>query len=361
MTNQVHFEVFGNLGVITLNRPHALNALTTEMCAAMIRVMQAWEKDMRIGAVLVKGAGERAFCAGGDIIMLYESGKARDGRAEAFWRTEYALNEYIYRYKKPYISLIDGIVMGGGVGLSVHGRLRIAGDHTVFAMPETGIGYFPDVGGTFFLPRIKSRSKASETDTQLSRAIGNWLGLTGARLNTGACTALGIANTYVPSKHHKALEKALGQATLDGSDSAVLSVMLDFVQKPPQAEPLPEALSCFRKKSVLAIAAALRKDDSEWARQQLSYLTAKSPLAVAITFEALQKGAGKNFRDCMRQELDLSLNFLQIPDFYEGVRAAVIDKDRQPQWTHKSLASVKAYEIRKAFAPVHPGLKFLEE
>ena len=171
MTDQIHFEVFGNLGKITLNRPGALNALTTEMCKAMIKTMQAWEDDDRIGAVLVEGAGDRAFCAGGDIVMLQESAKAGDPRAEEFWRTEYALNELIHRYKKPYIAMIDGIVMGGGVGLSVHGRLRVAGDNTLFAMPETGIGYFPDVGGTYFLPR-------------LGRDFGNWIANYFGRIST---------------------------------------------------------------------------------------------------------------------------------------------------------------------------------
>ena len=234
MTDQVHFEVFGNLGKITLNRPKALNALTTEMCKAMIKVMQAWEDDPRIGAVLVEGAGERAFCAGGDIIMLHDSAKAGDGRAEEFWRTEYALNELIYRYKKPYIAMIDGIVMGGGVGLSVHGRLRVAGDNTLFAMPETGIGYFPDVGGTYFLPR-------------LGRAIGNWLGLTGARLKTEQTCAFGIANVYIPSDKHEAFITALGQAKLDGLDGPVMDVIKHYVKQPDMPDSLPEAIAAFDK------------------------------------------------------------------------------------------------------------------
>ncbi len=347
MTNQIHFEVFGNLGKITLNRPKALNALTTEMCKAMIKTMLAWQDDPRIGAVLVEGAGDRAFCAGGDIIMLHDSGKAGDARAEEFWRTEYALNELIHRYKKPYISMIDGIVMGGGVGLSVHGRLRVAGDNTLFAMPETGIGYFPDVGGTYFLPR-------------LGRAIGNWLGLTGARLKTAQVCAFGIANVYIPTVQHEAFITALGQAELDGLDGPVMDVIKHFVKMPETPPNLPEAISAFDKDTLPEIFAALKADNAEWAAKQLSFLNSKSPLALYISFEALRRGARFDFREAMRQELDLSLNFMYIPDFFEGVRAAVIDKTRDPKWAAASIEEVDLEDVRTAFTPANPELEFLD-
>lgn len=347
MTDQVHFEVFGNLGVITLNRPKALNALTTEICMAMTKIMVAWETDERIGAVLVRGAGDRAFCAGGDIIMLHDSGKMRDGRAEEFWRTEYALNELISRYKKPYIALIDGIVMGGGVGLSVHGRLRIAGDTTLFAMPETGIGYFPDVGGTYFLPR-------------LGKAIGNWLGLTGARLKTAQACALGVANAYVPTEQHEDLVAALGKARLDGSDLAVLNVLDKFVCKAPEADLVPDAVLAFECETATEILNALQVDGSEWASKQASILQSKSPLAVRVTLEALKRGASLNFREAMNQEIGLSLAFLTTQDFYEGVRAAVIDKDRNPKWIADSFEGVKPSEMERQFIPARKPLEFLD-
>ena len=358
LNDEVMFEVFGNLGVITLNRPKALNALTTEMCLAMTKVLLAWQDDERIGAVLVKGAGERAFCAGGDIVMLYESAKAGDKRAERFWRTEYALNELIYRYKKPYISMIDGIVMGGGVGLSVHGRLRIAGDNTLFAMPETGIGYFPDVGGTYFLPR-------------LGRGIGNWLGLSGARLKTDMTCSLGIANVYIPSDKHEDFIRTLGKANLDGLDGPVMDVIKHFVKMPKTPTPLPEAINAFDKDTLPEIFTGLEEyananpnkqnaANREWAAKQLQFLQSKSPLAVYITFEALRRGSMLDFRETMRQELDLSLNFLKIPDFVEGIRAAVIDKDRQPKWTNKSIDDVSFDDIKNAFREANPELKFLE-
>lgn len=347
MTDQIITETLGNLGIITLNRPKALNALTEEMCEAMTTVMQQWAKDDKIGAVLVQGSGDRAFCAGGDIILLHDSGKAGDQRAESFWRTEYALNDLIQRYNKPYIALIDGIVMGGGVGLSVHGRLRVAGDKTLFAMPETGIGYFPDVGGTYFLPRLGTE-------------IGNWLGLTGARLKTAQVCALGVANAYIPSEKHPSLIEALGNAELDGSDDAVSNVLSKFMQSPPEATPLPEALNAFSANGISDIVAKLKKDGGDWATSQLETLQSKSPLALAATFEALSRGAEMSFRDCMRQELSLSLAFLKTQDFYEGVRAQVIDKDRNPKWTHDDVGQVAPAQLSDMFTPVQPVLNFLD-
>lgn len=347
MTTEITSRVTGNLGHITLNRPKALNALTHAMCEEITRLLVAWERDPKIGAVLIDGAGERAFCAGGDVILLHDSGKAGDKRAENFWRIEYALNELIHRYSKPYITLIDGFVMGGGVGLSVHGRLRVAGDETVFAMPETGIGYFPDVGGTYFLPR-------------LGLDIGQWLGLTGARLDAGQSCAVGVANAYVPSDQHGALIKALGTAKLDGSDSAVANIMMEFVKTPPQFEPIPEAVKAFGAPTVPAILKALDKDGGEWAAKQVKNIRRKSPLAMAVTFEAIRRGAKLNFKEAMTAELDLSLGFLRTQDFYEGIRAQLIDKDRNPKWSHMDVAKVTDSQVKRVFRKTaHPPQEFL--
>lgn len=347
MTHEIKSRVIGNLGHITLNRPKALNALTYAMCEEITRLLVAWEKDPNIGAVLIDGAGDRAFCAGGDVILLHDSGKAGDKRAENFWRIEYALNELIHRYSKPYITLIDGFVMGGGVGLSVHGRLRIAGDGTMFAMPETGIGYFPDVGGTYFLPR-------------LGMDIGQWLGLTGARLDAGQTYGVGVANAYVPSVQHGALIKALGKAKLDASDSAVANVLMDFVKPPPQSEPIPEAVKAFGAKTVPAILRELDKDGSEWAQKQAKNIRRKSPLAMSVTFEAIRRGAKMNFKEVMTQELDLSLGFLRTQDFYEGIRAQLIDKDRNPQWSHEGVSKVTESQVQRVFRKsAKPSQQFL--
>ena len=348
MTDQINSKVVGNLGHITLNRPTALNALPQEMCEEITKLLLAWERDPNIGAVVVDGAGDRAFCAGGDVILLHDSGKAGDDRAEKFWRIEYALNELIHRYSKSYITLIDGFVMGGGVGLSVHGGLRVAGDNTIFAMPETGIGYFPDVGGTYFLPR-------------LGLEIGQWLGLTGARLNAGLSCEFGVANAYVPSADHGALIEALGRSKLDGSDAAGANVMVNFVKTPPVAEALPQAIKAFGEKAVPAILRALDADGGEWAQKQAATLRKKSPLAVCTTFEALRRGAGLTFREAIVQELDLSLNFLKTQDFYEGIRAQLIDKDRNPKWSHEGVEGVTASQVQRNFRSIaNPPQAFLD-
>ncbi len=336
MTDQIISKVTGNLGHITLNRPEALNALTQDMCDALTRLLIAWEADDSIGAVLIDGAGDRAFCAGGDVILLHDSGKAGDDRAEQFWRTEYALNELIHRYSKPYITLIDGFVMGGGVGLSVHGQYRIAGDATVFAMPETGIGYFPDVGGTYFLPR-------------LGLDVGQWLGLTGARLKTAEALEIGVANGFIPSDDHGAFIAAMGAADLNGSDEAVAAVMADFLKPGPMDADMPAALTAFNEKDVPSILRALDGMSGEWAAKQAKSLRAKSPLALSVTFEAIKRGLDLDFRAAMTQELDVSLNFLKIQDFYEGIRAQLIDKDRNPKWSHDDLAGVTKDQVERIF------------
>jgi enoyl-CoA hydratase len=347
MTSQIISDVIGNIGHITLNRPKALNALTLEMCEEITTLMTAWEDNPDIAAVLIDGAGDRAFCAGGDVILLHDSGKASDKRAETFWRTEYALNELIQRYSKPFITLIDGIVMGGGVGLSVHGDYRIAGDNTVFAMPETGIGYFPDVGGTYFLPR-------------LGMATGQWLGLTGARLKTAQCCSLGVATNYVPSDKHEELKQALGRAKLDGSRDMVEKIVKRFSRKAPKAEEINPSIGAFFAESAQEVLENLDRDGSEWAQKQAENLRKKSPLALAVTFEALKRGGQMTFRDAMAHELDISLNFLKTQDFYEGIRAQLIDKDRNPKWSHEALEKVTKAQQERLFKNVSkPALQFL--
>ena len=336
----------GTIGHITLDRSEALNALTEEMCVGITHALQAYAADAEIGAVVIDGAGERAFCAGGDVILLHDSGKAGDDRAENFWRTEYALNEYISRYPKPYIALIDGFVMGGGVGLSVHGRLRVAGDTTRFAMPETGIGYFPDVGGTYFLPRLGS-------------AVGNWLGLTGANIGPGQSCELGVANAYIPTAHHDDLIDALAEADLDGSDMAVANVMKRFVRRPPEVDDLPNAVSCFDEPTLPAILRALDAEGSEWAAKQAKSMRRKSPLALCVTLEAMRRSAKLQFREAMERELDYSLGFLKTQDFYEGIRSQLIDKDRNPKWSHDMEGVTQAQVSRVLARHATSPLEFL--
>ena len=337
--SHIRTQIDGQTGRILLDRPEALNALTTDMCADMYKALSLWADDDAIANVVVEGAGERAFCAGGDVVMLHDSGKAGDGEAERFWRTEYKLNVLIHEYPKPYIALIDGIVMGGGVGLSVHGDTRVAGDTTLFAMPETGIGYFPDVGGTWFLPR-------------LGEAAGNWLGLTGARLGPAACFALGIATHVVPTDRHEVLKAALNDTSDEIDTLAAFHV-------DPEPWQLPDGLDAFLAPDVPAIIDALDAQGSEWAAKQAASLRRKSPLALAVTLESLRRGReSASFRATMDRELDLSVNFLATQDFYEGIRAQLIDKDRNPQWSH-DFGDVTAAQVERLFrpstAPLFPG------
>ena len=318
------------------------------MCEAITERMIEWEDNPDIGAVVIDGAGERAFCAGGDVIMLHDSGKASDKRGETFWRVEYALNELIQRYTKPYITMIDGIVMGGGVGLSVHGQYRIAGDTTMFAMPETGIGYFPDVGGTYFLPR-------------LGMAVGQWLGLTGARLKTAQCCSFGIATHYVPSDKHADMVGALTRAKLDGTNVAVEKVIKRFSRKAPKAEDINPSIGAFFAESALEVLENLDRDGSEWAVMQADNMRKKSPLAMAVTFEALKRGSQMTFREAMSMDLDISMNFFKTQDFYEGIRAQLIDKDRNPKWSHEGLAKVTKTQRERLFKKTaKPALEFIE-
>lgn len=340
MTDQIIGRIEGSVGRITLNRPKALNALTTIMCVAITELLLDWQDNDDVKSIVIDGAGDRAFCAGGDVIMLHDSGKAKDGRAESFWRVEYALNELIHRYPKPYVALIDGIVMGGGVGLSVHGQYRVAGDTTLFAMPETGIGYFPDVGGTYFLPR-------------LGQAIGNWLGLTGARLGPSQCLSLGIATHFVPTEKHDALIAALQDA------DDVEAVLTQFSEVPDEAEAVPDAVQTFGAETVSDILTALDADGSDWAATQAKLVRRKSPLAMATTLESMRRGVSLDFRAAMEQELNLSLNFLTIQDFYEGIRAQLIDKDRNPSWSHDGPETVTSDQIERMFRHVaDPILRF---
>lgn len=336
--SEIICEVRGQTGIITINRPQALNALNTPMCVAITNALIKWRDDNNISAIIIKAdENGRAFCAGGDVIMMSESGKAGDNRAETFWRTEYALNELIKTYPKPYIAMIDGIVMGGGVGLSVHGKYRIAGDKTMFAMPETGIGYFPDVGGTYFLPR-------------LGVAIGNWMGLTGARLDGAMALKIGVATHFVKSENYGNLFDALikNPNDIENTISGFATI--------PQCDELPDEINIFANKNLDEIFLALENSHSEWAKAQLKILKTKSPFALHFTFAAMKIGMNSDFKTAMNNELNWSLSFLATPDFHEGIRAQLIDKDRNPHWD----INFSHNEIDKIIAKTDKVLEFIE-
>ena len=338
MTQSVLAKKTGSIGRLTLNRPEALNALNQEMVEAMVKALLDWRDDPEIKAIVVDGAGEKGFCAGGDIRMLAESGKAGDDRAWRFWRDEYQLNTMIAEYPKPYLALIDGITMGGGVGVSVHGDFRVAGERTLFAMPETGIGFHTDVGGHYFLPRLPGE-------------IGTWMGLTGARLKAADCIAAGVATHYVPSDQHADLLNALEAASLD-DDGEVLEGLLERYSMPVGASDLAlhQGLinAAFEGDDLDAIQERLQVAGDNWSLKQASVLKSKSPTSCAVTLAALRRGAAMTLREVMVQDLRLSMRFLaKDSDFYEGVRAVILDKDNAPSW--KPLDA----DLNAFFAPLH--------
>jgi len=331
----------GQVGRITLNRPKALNALTHPMCLMMIEALESWRDDADVKAVVVDGAGEKGFCAGGDILKLHDSGKAGNDDAWLFWRDEYRLNTLIFHYPKPYVALIDGITMGGGVGVSVHGSHRVAGDRTMFAMPETGIGFHPDVGGAYFLPRLAGE-------------IGTWLGLTGARLKAADAVASGLATHYCPSSQYDALVAALESADL--ADDDALEVLLEEFSGDPGDSDLAHTRglidAAFAGNRVEEILARIQGAGDGWSTKQAKILSSKSPTALKLTLAALRKGADLSFEDVMRQDLRASSWCLKGKDFYEGVRAVIIDKDNAPLWDPSTLTSVNDNDIAEAFEPL---------
>ena len=330
-------ERLGAAGVITLNRPQALNALTLDMVRAMRAALDAWARDDAVTRIIVQGAGEKAFCAGGDIRKLAEAGKeGRKEEALAFWREEYELNALIAAFPKPYISLIDGICMGGGVGVSLHGSHRVAGERYLFSMPEVGIGFFPDVGATYVLPRLPGRT-------------GMYLALTGARLKGADALALGLATHAVPSADFESIRGKL----IAGEDvGTVLQSHRRALCTPPIEALRPMIDRVFDAASVGEILTDLEFEGTEAARGIAETIRAKSPTSLRIAFEQMRRGPGLDFREAMRLEFRIVSRMLDGHDFYEGVRAVLIDKDQNPDWDPATLDEVGGPMVEAYFAPL---------
>ena len=344
-SDDIRIEQRGGVIVVTLDRPRALNALSFDMCRALHEGLARWQADPDVHAVLIKGAGERAFCAGGDLRWLYEVLTSHGVEpALEFYALEYAMNARLHHFTKPYVALLDGITMGGGVGVSVHGSHRVATERTVFAMPETGIGFFPDVGATYVLPRLRG-------------ALGMYLGLTGAGLNAADCVWAEIGSCYVPSEGLDALEDALVRADLTADAHATVDRLLARFQTDPGpallAEDIDRIDSCYGRSDLGAVLKALGDEETGWGEGQLQQLSSKSPTSLAVTFRQLQEGAALDFDDAMRLEYRLVPRFLAGHDFREGVRALIIDKDRRPEWRPSRL-EVSATDI-EAYFRLLPG------
>jgi enoyl-CoA hydratase len=328
-------------GRLTLNRPGALHALNTEMCRLMVEALLAWRADAAVKAVLLDHSGERGFCAGGDIRMIAQSGAGDGALARAFFREEYRLNALLYGYQKPVVAITDGVVMGGGVGISAPAAYRIATERTVFAMPETGIGLFPDVGGGWFLPRLPGET-------------GLWLALTGARLRAADCLLLGVATDFVEGAKVEALKAAL----LERPD-AIDTVVTEFegeAGEPPLAAHRQAIDRLFGGESVEAIFTALEMDGGEWARAQLDVLKTKSPQALKVAFRQLRQGRDiQGFEAEMAVEYRLAVRVSATPDFREGVRAVILDKDNRPRWNPPTLDGVTEQRLDALFEPLPPA------
>jgi enoyl-CoA hydratase len=327
---------------LILNRPKAMNSLTHSMAATMRSVLAEWERDDDVRLVVLAGAGDRGLCAGGDIVAIYHSARADGSEARQFWYDEYVLNGYIGRYPKPYVALMDGIVMGGGVGVGAHANIRVVTDTTKMAMPEVGIGFVPDVGGTYLLSRAPGK-------------LGPHAALTGAPFSGSDAVAMGFADHYVP---HEALEGFTNTIVNNGVQAALEahSVSPPFSELVAQRSWIDE---CYDGETVADIVAALRGHDAGPAKDAANLIATRSPTSLEVTLEAVRRAAQLDtLEDVLRQEYRVSCATLRSHDLVEGIRAQLIDKDRNPKWSPSSLSAVSQADVEAFFAPVENELSF---
>lgn len=341
-SQEILTRVHDGVGYITLNRPSAINSLNHTMVTAMHQTLSDWAGDDDVRAVVVDGAGERGLCAGGDVVAIYHSARADGAEARAFWFDEYRLNATIGRYPKPYVAIMSGIVMGGGVGVSAHGSVRVVTDNSKIAMPEVGIGFIPDVGGTYLLSRAPDR-------------LGLHAALTGAPFSGADAIALGFADHYVPQHD---LEPFTAAIAGEGVEAAVAA----FAQDPP-----PSALAaqrnwidhCYAGDTVADIVAALRSHHERPANDAADLIETRSPIALSVTLASVRRAARlDSLEQVLVQEYRVSCASLRSHDLVEGIRAQLVDKDRNPKWSPASLAEVSGDDVDAYFAPAHPDLTF---
>ena len=333
MTDDILFEQRGAAGFITLNRPKALNALNHGMVTEMARQLTDWAGDDRIRHVVIRGEGEKALCAGGDIRSIYDAKMAGETGLADFFHDEYLLNAQIKTYPKPYISLIDGIVMGGGVGVSVHGSHRVGTENTMFAMPETGIGFFPDVGGTWFLPRMPKET-------------GTYCALSAGRLKQGDALETGVLTHTTSRQKLLALMKAL--ETSDDIDATLRNFHVDA--EPSELMARAELIeNIFSAASVVEVMDRLDACEDPWGQKVAAGIRSKSPTSVHLAFEQMRRGARLDFSGCMRLEYRIVTKILEGHDFFEGVRALLVDKDQAPKWQPDRLDRIDETDLAPYF------------
>jgi enoyl-CoA hydratase len=333
----------GSAGIIRLNRPRAINAVTLEMFRDIDKALDAFEADPAVAVIVLEGAGERGLCAGGDIRALYESSKVRGDLGKILWREEYILNARIAKFPKPYVAFMDGIVMGGGVGLSAHSRHRVVTEKTKLAMPEVGLGFFPDVGGTFLLSHSPGE-------------IGSYFGLTGQTMNGPDAIHARFADAVVPSAKLPALREVLTKVR-PGTQSGEIKLLIDGFATGETAGPVAAMQKtidrCFAHDRMEDIVAALQRDGSELAQSTLKTLNEKSPRGMVVTLKLLRLArASSSLEECLVREYRAALEVFASDDFREGVRAAVIDKDRNPRWSPPRIEDVTPEMLAPYFAEI---------
>ncbi|CPR69700.1 enoyl-CoA hydratase/isomerase family protein [Mycobacteroides abscessus] len=342
MTDQIETRVEKGVGLLTLNRPKAINSLTYDMIAAMSAVLAEWEADDAVRVVVLSGAGERGLCAGGDVVAVHDSAKIDGVAARRFFRDEYVLNAQIARFPKPYVALMDGIVMGGGVGVGGHANIRIVTDTSKVAMPEVGIGFIPDVGGTYLLSRAPGQ-------------LGLHAALTGAPFSGADAIALGFADHYVP---HDRLEK-FTKAIIDSDIATALAV---HGTNAPSSDLLAQRNwvdECYGGESVADIVAALQARGDERARAAADQILTRSPIALSVTLAAVRRARElPSLEAVLTQEYRVSSQSVRSHDLVEGIRAQLVDKDRNPQWVPKTLAEVTKADVEEFFQPVSDDLEW---
>ncbi|MCM2321424.1 MAG: enoyl-CoA hydratase/isomerase family protein [Pseudomonas sp.] len=339
-------EVRNRIGQLTLNRPAGLNALNLEMIRLLWQQLQAWEHDAQVLAVVLRGNGEEAFCAGGDIRALYDSYKAGDGEHQTFFEEEYALDQYIHGYSKPLIALMDGFVLGGGMGLVQGASLRVITERVRMGMPEVGIGYFPDVGGSYFLSRLPGE-------------LGIYLGVTGSQVRAADALYTGLADWCLSSEQLPELDRCLDNLAWNTHPREALRTLLATLgtSRMPGAELKAWRAAIdqyFALPDLPSIRAALvaesRPELLDWAEETVKLLDSRSPLAMSVTLEMLRRGRQLSLADCFALELHLDRQWFAKGDIMEGVRALIVDKDKSPRWNPPSLAAVTTEHIDGFFA-----------
>ncbi len=351
MNQFVHTTIANRTGLITLDRPKALNSLSLDMVRDLTGALLAWRDDAQVDAVVIASSSEKAFCAGGDIRFFYDVGRAnpQGGSAllEDFFTEEYALNHLIHFYPKPYVALMDGVVMGGGMGIAQAGldaRVRIVTERTKMAMPEVNIGLFPDVGGSYFLSREPG-------------SLGIYLALTGLTIGAADALYLDLADLYVPQAQMGALATLIAATPGAGLRAAIAAFAAPFQADAGAGVLAAERATIERHyahESVAAIMASLAQDDGGFAQKALAAMRLRSPLMMSVTLELLQRGASLDVADCLRMERTLVRHNFEHGEVIEGVRALVIDKDNAPAWSPATVAEVTPEMVARFFTPVWP-------